>query len=103
MQKDWRMSFTVLADVFAPEPARLDEVHLYCRELPFPTQHVPRHEIRLRPVECSLPDHGLVGDPGRVERVAERLLGARPLLVVSHELVRVRVTQGETNLVVLEA
>jgi hypothetical protein len=72
-------------------------------ELPLPAENVAGDKVRLRAVERRLAGHRLVSDARRVEGVAQRPFGARPLLVVGDVLVRVLVAQAETHPVVHEA
>src|ERR687890_152725 len=102
VQEHRRVRVAILANVHTSQPSWLNEVHLDRRELPLPPQHVPRQEVGLRPVESRLPGHGLVGDVGGVEGVAQGTLGSAPLLIVCYVLGSIWVAQGETHPVILE-
>ena len=78
VQHDRGVAAAVLADIGGAEPPRHLEIELQGAALPVAAERVAQDEFELRPVERALAGVERIGEPGRLDRSVQILLGAVP-------------------------
>ena len=78
VQHDRRVPPAILADIDRAEPLGHVEIELQGAALPVAAERVAQDEFELRPVERALAGVERVGEPGRLDRRLQIVLGAVP-------------------------